>query len=159
LAENRPVAPGREEYLEAEKYEIKSWDINRVDSLKDLIRRVNRARQENAALQADRNLRFHNVDNEGLIAYSKTTDDLSNVILVVVNLDPHYTQSGWVSLPLEDLGLDPKQPYQVHDLLTDLRYLWHDSRNYVELNPHQIPAHVFRLRRRVRTERDFDYFM
>jgi starch synthase (maltosyl-transferring) len=120
---------------------------------------VNRARSENAALQADRNLRFHTVDNEELIAYTKATDDLANVILVVVNLDPHYVQSGWVTLPLAELGLDSNQPYQVHDLLTDMRYLWHGSRNYVELNPHQIPAHIFRIRKRIRSERDFDYFM
>jgi starch synthase (maltosyl-transferring) len=159
LGENRPLAPGREEYLNAEKYEIKTWDINRADSAKDFIGRVNRSRRENPALQADRNLRFHNVDNDQLIAYTKATDDLTNVVLVVVNLDPHYVQSGWVVLPLEELGLDPNQPYQVRDLLTDLRYLWHGPRNYVELNPRQIPAHIFRLRRRVRTERDFDYFM
>ncbi|HEV2382296.1 MAG TPA: alpha-1,4-glucan--maltose-1-phosphate maltosyltransferase [Terriglobia bacterium] len=159
LGESRPLAPGREEYLDAEKYEIRHWDIERLDSLQGLIGRVNRARRENAALQSDRNLRFHAVDNEALIAYSKSTDDLLNVVLVVVNLDPHYTRSGWVVLPLEELGLDPDQPYQVHDLLTDLRYLWHGPRNYVELNPHQIPAHIFRLRHRVRTERDFDYFM
>jgi starch synthase (maltosyl-transferring) len=159
LVENRPLAPGREEYLDAEKFEIKYWDIGRPESLRDFVRRVNRSRRENVALQADRNLRFHSVDNEELIAYTKATDDLSNVILVVVNLDPHYTQSGWVVLPLEELGLDSKQPYQVHDLLTDLRYLWHGPRNYVELNPRQIPAHIFLLRRRVRTERDFDYFM
>jgi starch synthase (maltosyl-transferring) len=160
LCENRAVAPGREEYVDAEKYEIKHWDIHRSDSLKDLIVRVNRSRRENSALQTDTTiLRFHAIDNEQLIAYSKATDDLSNIILVVVNLDPHYTQSGWVVLPLEQLGLDPQQPYQVHDLLTGNRYLWHGPRNYVELNPHQTPAHIFCVRRRIRTERDFDYFM
>jgi starch synthase (maltosyl-transferring) len=90
------------------------------------------------------------VDNEQLICYSKGTEDLGNVIVVVVNLDPNYTQSGWVELDLEALGLDPRQPYQVHDLLTDARYLWQDRHNYVELNPHVLPAHIFHLRRRVR---------
>jgi starch synthase (maltosyl-transferring) len=159
LCENRPLAPGREEYADAEKYEIKHWDINRSDSLKDLIARVNRSRRENLALQTDAILRFHSTDNEQLIAYSKATNDLSNIILVVVNLDPHHAQSGWVVLPLEQLGLDPQQPYQVHDLLTGARYLWHGPRNYVELNPHKIPAHILCVRRRIRTERDFDYFM
>jgi starch synthase (maltosyl-transferring) len=79
--------------------------------------------------------------------------------VTVVNLDPHHTQSGWVELPLEDFGLEPQQPYQVHDLLTDARYLWHGARNYVELNPQVVSAHIFRLRRRVRSEHDFDYFM
>ncbi len=159
LCENRPLAPGSEEYLNSEKYEVRHWDLSRPDSLKDFIARVNRIRKENPALHGDLSLRFHSVDNEELIAYSKTTEDLSNAILVVVNLDPHHTQSGWVELPLEELRIDPYQPYQVHDLLSDARYLWHGARNYVELNPHVAPAHIFVLRRRLRTERDFDYFM
>ncbi len=159
LGENRPKEPGSEEYLNSEKYEIKYWDVARPDSLKDLIARVNGVRRENYALHSDWSLRFHQIDNEQLICYSKRTDDLSNVILVVVNLDPHHTQSGWVEFPLEELGIDPQKPYQMHDLLSDARYLWQGSRNYVELNPQTIPAHIFRMRRRVRTERDFDYYM
>jgi starch synthase (maltosyl-transferring) len=159
LCENHPREPGSEEYLDSEKYEIKNCDIARPDSLKDFITRVNRIRRENPALHSDWSLRFHEVDNEQLICYSKRIDDLSNVVLVVVNLDPHHTQSGWVEFPLEELGIDPQKPYQMHDLLSDARYLWQGSRNYVELNPQIVPAHVFRMRRRVRTERDFDYYM
>lgn len=159
LCENQPREPGSEEYLDSEKYEIKFWDIERSNSLKDFIARVNRIRKENPALQSDSNLRFHTVDNDKLICYSKNTEDLSNIILVVVNLDPHYTHSGWVELPLRELGLDPTQPYQVHELLSDARYLWQGHRNYVELNPHISPAHILRIRRRIRTERDFDYYM
>ena len=159
FCENRPREPGSEEYLDSEKYEIKNWDIARPDSLKDFIARVNRIRRENPALHSDWDLRFHEIDNGQLICYSKRTDDLSNVILVVVNLDPHHTQSGWVEFPLEELGVDPQKPYQMHDLLSDARYLWQGSRNYVELNSQIVPAHVFRMRRRVRTERDFDYYM
>jgi starch synthase (maltosyl-transferring) len=159
LCEDRPKEPGSEEYLDSEKYEIKNWDIARPDSLKDFITRVNQIRRENPALHSDWSLRFHEVDNEQLICYSKRTDDLSNVILVVVNLDPHHTQSGWVKFPLEELGIDPQKPYQMHDLLSDARYLWQGSRNYIELNSQIVPAHVFRMRRRVRTERDFDYYM
>ena len=159
LCETRHREPGSEEYLDAEKYEIKRWDIERADSLKDFVARVNRIRRENPALQSDWSLRFHPIDNDQILCYSKNAADISNLILVVVNLDPHYTQSGWVSLPLESLGLDPQQPYQVHDLLSDARYLWHGPRNYVELNPNVVPAHIFRVRRRVRSERDFEYFM
>lgn len=159
LCENRPREMGSEEYLDSEKYEIKHWDIARSDSLKDFIARVNRIRRHNPALQSDWSLRFHHVDNEQLICYSKCTEDLTNVILVVVNLDPYSTQSGWVELPLEALGLDSQQPYQVHDLLSDACYLWHGSRNYVELTPQIVPAHIFRVRHRIRTERDFDYYM
>ncbi len=159
LCENRPREVGGEEYLASEKYEIKHWDITRPDSLKDFIARVNRIRRQNPALQSDRSLRFHHVDNDQLLCYSKCTDDRANVILVIVNLDPHHTHTGWVDLSLETLGLDLRQPYQVHELLSDARYLWQGSRNYVELNPQIAPAHIFRLRRRMRTERDFDYYM
>lgn len=151
--------PGSEEYLDSEKYEIKYWDLDQPASLKEFIARINRIRRENPALQQDRHLRFFPIDNEQLICYGKFTEDLSNIILVVVNLNPHYTQGGWLELPLQDLGLDPLQPYQVHDLLGDARFLWHGPRNYVELNPRVVPAHVFRIRRRVRTERDFDYYL
>jgi starch synthase (maltosyl-transferring) len=78
---------------------------------------------------------------------------------VVVNLDPHHAQAGLVELPLEELDLDPGQPYQVHDLLTDVRYLWHGPRNYVELRPGRQQAHIFAIRRRVQTEADFDYYL
>lgn len=159
LCENRPLRWGSEEYLDAEKYEIREWDRERVDSLRSLITRVNQVRRENPALRSNEGLTFHHVDNEQIIAYTKATEDLSNIILAVVNLDPHHTQSGWLELPLEQLGIDAHQPFQVHDLLDDGRYIWNGPRNYVELNPHKLPAHIFRVRRRVRTERDFDYFM
>ena len=159
LCENLPLAPGREEYLDSEKYEIKFWDIDRPDSLSGLIGRVNQIRRDNSAFQANYNLRFHDVDNDQIIAYSKSDEDRTNEVLVVVNLDPHYKQAGYISLPLEDLGLDPRQPYQAHDLLTDARYLWQGTRNYVELDPLTVPAHIFVIRRRVRTEHDFDYYL
>jgi starch synthase (maltosyl-transferring) len=159
LCENNPIAPGREEYLNSEKYEIKNWDIERPDSLRELIGRVNQIRRENPAFRANDNLHFHEVDNEQIIAYSKTNKDRTNVVLVVVNLDSHYKQSGFITLPLEDLGIDPRQPYQAHDLLTDARYLWHGPRNYVELDIQTVPAHIFVVRRRVRTEHDFDYYL
>ncbi|MEW5978683.1 MAG: alpha-1,4-glucan--maltose-1-phosphate maltosyltransferase [Acidobacteriota bacterium] len=159
LCENRPLVRGKEEYLDSEKYEIRHWDLARPDSLRDLIARINSIRKSNPALQSNDRLVFLPVDNEQLIAHAKTTEDLSNVILVVVNLDCHYKQSGWIDLPLAKLGLEADHPFQVHDLLTDARYFWHGSRNYIELNPHVLPAHILRVRRRVRTEQDFDYFM
>ena len=159
LCDNHPLAPGREEYLDSEKYEIKNWDIERPDSLRELIGKVNQIRHANPAFHANHNLRFHEVDNEQIIAYSKSNEDRTNEVLVVVNLDPHYKQSGFISLPLEDLGLDPRQPYQAHDLLTEARYIWHGMRNYVELDPQTVPAHIFVIRRRVRTEHDFDYYL
>jgi starch synthase (maltosyl-transferring) len=158
LCESTPREPGVEEYRDSEKYEVRHWDLTRPDSLKDLIGRVNRIRRENPALHFNHTLRFHPTDNESLICYSKTSPNRANAIVVVVNLDPHHTQAGWIDLQLEELGLSAEQPFQVHNLLSDARYLWHGSRNYVELNPHSVPARIFRIVPRVRTERDFEYF-
>jgi starch synthase (maltosyl-transferring) len=158
LSENRALAPGSEEYLDSEKYEIRNWDISREDSLAPLIGLVNRIRRESPELHANDRLRFHQVDNDQLIAYSKTTEDNSGILVVVVNLDPYHVQSGWLRLPLEELSVDPTQTYQMHDLLSDARYFWHGHTNYVELNPHVLPAHVFRVRRRIRTEEDFETY-
>jgi starch synthase (maltosyl-transferring) len=156
---NQPREPGSEEYLNSEKYEICHWDWRGPNPLRELIARVNRIRRENPALQANHTLRFHPVDNEQLIAYSKVSDDNSNLIITVVNLDPHRTHHGWIELPLDSLQLSEQHPFQVHDLLTDAHYLWHGPRNYIQLDPQFLPAHIFRVRRHVRNERDFDYFL
>ncbi len=181
LMERQPREPGSEEYLHSEKYELRHWDRQRADSLAPVIARMNRIRRENAALQHNRSLQFHRVDNDRLIAYSKRSvggvpvepalspeaeatrrDQLAagspqagtvpngaagedNLVLVLVNLDREYTQSGWVDLPLQELGLDPTRPYQLHDLLADAHYTWNGHWNYIELNPHVLPAHVFRV--------------
>jgi starch synthase (maltosyl-transferring) len=159
LLEHEPREPGSEEYRGSEKYQIRHWDLDRPDSLREIIARVNRIRRENPSLQQDRRLQFHDVGNEALLAYSKSSEDESNTVLVVVNVDPFHTQSGWLHLPPERLGLDPDAAYQVHDLLSDARYQWHGADQYVELNPHVLPAHVFRVRQRIRSERDFEYFV
>jgi starch synthase (maltosyl-transferring) len=138
LLEHLPREPGSEEYLNSEKYQLKRWERARADSLQALIARLNRLRHENPALQSDWSLRFHPVDNHQLLAYSKQHGD--NVILVVVNLDFHHPQSGWVDLDLEG-------SYQVHDVLSGGRYNWSRGRNYVQLSPHQLPAHVFQVQR------------
>jgi starch synthase (maltosyl-transferring) len=146
LCENRAVAPGSEEYLDSEKYQIRAWDIDRPDSLRGLIAVVNRIRRENPALQSNERLRFHRVDNDQLIAYSKVSEDSSNRILVIVNLDPRNTQSGFVEVPMEQFGLAPDASFEVEDLLTGARYAWRGSRNYVALNPGNMPAHILRVR-------------
>ena len=145
LGEHVPIKEGSEEYLNSEKYEIRVWDTENPKSLKDLIRRVNAIRRGSAALQGDWTLRFHRVDNEQLMAYSKVSEDGKDRIIVVVNLDPHNTQAGWVSLELEELQLGAEETYQVHDLLTDARYEWRGSRNFVQLDPANLPAHIFRV--------------
>ena len=120
---------------------------------------VNRIRRENSALGHRGRLRFLPVSNERLIAYARAVPDLSNLLVVVVNLDPHHAHAGEVELPLEELGIDAEQAFQADDLLGGGRYLWQGRRNYVGLDPQALPAHVFRVRRRLRTERDFDYFL
>jgi starch synthase (maltosyl-transferring) len=159
LCENVPLQPGSEEYLNSEKYELRHWDLHAAGSLSELIARVNRIRKENPALQSDRSLRFHATDNPSLLCYSKVTRDLTNAIVVVVNLECFHTQSGWVKLDLEAIGVDADHEFQVHDLLGEGQYMWHGSRNYVELTPESLPAHILRVRRLVRTERDFDYYL
>jgi len=159
LCENTPRQPGSEEYLNSEKYELKNADRHSSQSLKDLIARVNRIRRENLALRSNDNIRFHRTDNPLLICYSKATRDLSDVIIVVVNLDFSYRQSGWVDLDLESLALDSEQAFQVHDLLGEGTYSWRGARNYVELTPDSLPAHILRVQRTVRTEHDFDYYV
>jgi starch synthase (maltosyl-transferring) len=159
LMEHVPVKRGSEEYLNSEKYEIRHWDLDRADSMRPMITRVNAIRKENAALQNDWSIRFHSTENEQLISYSKESDDRSNLILVVVNLDPHYTQAGFVTLPLQELEIPLDRGYEAEDLLTGARYLWNGPRNYVELNPSKLPGHILRIHRRLKIETDFDYFL
>jgi len=159
LMEHVPVRQGSEEYLNSEKYEIRHWDLERPDSLRPLITRLNEIRKENAALQNDWSIQFHSTGNEQLIAYTKESDDRSNLILTVVNLDPHYTQSGFVALPLDALEIPLDRGYEVEDLLTGERYLWNGPRNYVELNPSRMPGHILRIHRHLKIESDFEYFL
>nr|AEQ20557.1 alpha-phosphotrehalase [uncultured bacterium CSLD10] len=158
LCESIPTEPGSEEYLNSEKYELKHWDLSSPKSLKDLIARINRIRRENPALQRDANLHFHNTDNTEVICFSKSTDDLSDIVIVLCNLDPFHKQTGWIDLDLVSLGLDPRRTFQAHDLLSDSRFLWHGARNYFELTPESLPAHIMKVRKWVRTESDFDYY-
>jgi starch synthase (maltosyl-transferring) len=146
LMESQPIQPGKEEYLNSEKYEVRSWDLSRPDSLRFLITLVNQIRRSNEALQSDWGLEFHPVDNEQLICYSKQSADGANLVIMVVNLDPYNTQSGLVDLRLDLLKVSYDTPYQVHDLLTDAVYTWRGARNYVSLNPHSIPAHILHVR-------------
>jgi starch synthase (maltosyl-transferring) len=159
LMEARPRESGSEEYLDSEKYEIRHWNRDDPGSLREFIARVNRIRRDNAPLQSDRGLQFHPVDNDNLLAYSKTREADADTVLVVVNVDPHHTQTGWLQLELHTLGLPTDKPFQVHDLLSGARFLWQGPRNYVSLDPNRAPAHIFRIRRRVRSEQDFDYFL
>jgi starch synthase (maltosyl-transferring) len=159
LLESKPRDAGGEEYLDSEKYELKQWDVDSPASLRPLIQRVNQIRRENPALQVTEGIRFHQTDNPQLICYSKTGADGRNPVLVVVNIDPYHTQSGWVDVDLDALGVNASEPFQVYDQLSDARYLWQGARNFVMLSPDAIPAHIFRVLKRVRSEKDFDYYL
>ncbi len=145
LCEHRPREPGSEEYWDSEKYQIRQWDLEQPESLAPLIKRVNNIRKQNPALQSDWRLKFHPTDNEQLIAYSKTTPDFKNIIVVIVTLDRYNPQSGQVNLPPAELGLPTDASLLAQDLLTGARYTWQGSNHYVALNPHGQPAHVLHI--------------
>ena len=158
LMEHSAREPGSEEYLDSEKYQLRHWDLEREDSLRDFIARLNRIRRDNPPLQSNRRLRFHAIDNAALLAYSKTSADGSQAVLVVANLDPHHPQAGFLDIDLEAIGLGADDAFQAHDLISGARYLWRGPRNYVALDPRHAAAHVLRIRHHLRSERDFDYF-
>jgi starch synthase (maltosyl-transferring) len=150
---------GREEYLNSEKYEIKQWDWNAKGNIRGVVERVNRIRRQNPAMQSIRNIELYSIDNEAMLCYGKTTPDRSNIIVTVVSIDPHHRQAGWVRLPLDHLEIEPHRPFLAHDLMTDDKYIWQGEMNYVELDPRIMPGHILHIRKRLRRETDFDYFM
>jgi starch synthase (maltosyl-transferring) len=157
LMEHEPVRSGSEEYLNSEKYEIRHWNLEQPETIAPLIARVNAIRNENAALQNDWSVRFHSTENDQIISYSKESDDGSNLILTVVNLDPKNTQAGMVTLPLNELGIPEDRGYDVEDLLTGARYLWNGPRNFVELNPTRMQGHILRIHHSQKRESESDY--
>jgi starch synthase (maltosyl-transferring) len=146
LCENEAL-PGREEYLDSEKYQFKERDWNAAGNIKDWIARLNKIRKENRALQFYDNLRFYHADNDAILFFGKMTAARDNIILVVVNLDPHHKQHSYVDVPIDQFGQMESDVYEVHDLLSDATYTWHGRRNYIELDPEIQPAHIFRVRR------------
>ena len=159
LLQARALRSGGEEYLDSEKFERRVWDRTQPESLVEFIAALNRARRENPALQSDASLRFLPIDNEQMLAYTKASADGSNIIVCVVNLDPHNTQSGWLELNAAEFGLEPHQAYQMHDVISNAHFLWHGPRNFVSLDPQRCPVHVMQLRAHLRREHDFDYFL
>ncbi len=158
LMEREPRT-GAEELARNEKYQLRAWDLDRPDSLRHVIARINRIRRDHAALHANRFLRFHPTDNDLVLCYSKRTADRRDVILIVVNLDPHHTHAAWIDLDLDDLGIAADETFQAHDLVGGAHYLWRGGRAYVELAPDVMPCHVLELRRFARTENQFEYFL
>jgi starch synthase (maltosyl-transferring) len=142
LAENEPVKPGSEEYRDSEKYQIRVRNFQDPRSLAELIARVNAIRHAHPALQRDWGLRFHATDNPNLLGYSKRSEDGTDLLLMIVNLDPHNMQHGFVQVPLVDWGLGPDSTLEVTDLLSHDRYVWRGEWNYVRLDPQALPAHI-----------------
>ena len=143
LQEHVARSEGSEEYLHSEKYEVRHWDLARPDNLAPLIATVNAARRAHPALQHNRTLRFHHVDNDGLIAYTKTAPG-PDIVLIVVNLQATRPNEGWVHLDVDALGIDADRPFALHDLLHGVSYEWRGATNYVVLDP-ATPAHLFHL--------------
>jgi starch synthase (maltosyl-transferring) len=157
LCENAAL-PNKEEYLDSEKYQWKERDWNAPGHIKELIAQLNRIRKDNRALHQFRNLRFHASQSDHILFFSKATEARDNVLLVAVLLDPWHAHSGVVHAPLELTGCAPDETYQVHDLLTDERFLWTGSANYIELHPQHRVAHVFRVRRKLLRESDYETY-
>lgn len=135
----------KEEYVDNEKYEIKHWDWTQYTRIGEIITRVNRIRKENAALQTTWNITFAGTSNDQIICYLKTDVDTNNNLLMVVNLDVFNTQGAHVKVPLDKLNIGYNEHYQVTDLLGGGKYQWTGDLNYVELNPYQMPAHIFKI--------------
>jgi starch synthase (maltosyl-transferring) len=159
LMERAPREPGSEEYLHSEKYQIREWNLNREDNLAPFIARLNHLRRTHRALQRNDSLRWLEIDNDQMIAYAKLLPDEDDALVIVANLDPYHAHSGWLELPLQDLGIEPGRSYRMDDLLGGESFLWTGARNFVRLDPQSVVAHVFRVRRHVRSEQEFDYFM
>jgi starch synthase (maltosyl-transferring) len=146
LCENEAL-PGREEYLDSEKYQFKERDWNAPGNIKDWMTKINKIRKQNRALQLYTNLRFYHAENDAILFYGKMTAARDNIILVVVNLDPHRKQHSFVDVPIEQFGQMESDEYRMQDLLSGATYTWRGRRNYVELDPEIQPAHIFLVRR------------
>ncbi len=142
LTESRPLHPGSEEYLDSEKYQLRVWDRDAPRSIANVVTRVNQLRHDHRALREAGTLHFQSVDNDRILGYSRSTADGRDRLLIFVNLDPTHVQAGWTDLDLGSIGLGSDQPFEVHDLLTGGRWLWQGRRNFVELRPQEIPAHI-----------------
>ena len=151
--------PGTEEYLDSEKYQIRMRDWDQPGHIKGYLRRLNRIRRENPALQTSRNLRFHQADSPHVLLYERRTATGDNAVLVAVSLDPFASHEAALHLPLAELGLAPGDTYELHELLTDARALGRGAVHTVTLDPNVSPAHIYRVGRWRRRERDFPYFV
>jgi len=158
LCENTPV-PGREEYLDSEKYHFKGRDWNAPGNIKDLLCSLNTIRRENRALQRLDNIRFLHAENDTILFYSKISTAADNILLVAVTLDPFNRQTAFVNVPVADFGIPEGMPYLLDDLLTGETFRWTGARNFIALDPWNRPAHILRVRRWSGRMRGHDVFV
>jgi starch synthase (maltosyl-transferring) len=158
LCEATPLAPGKEEYLDSEKYQIRAWDWDRPGNIRPLITRLNRIRRENRALHEYDNLRFYHADDDNVLFYGKMTDDRSSMLFVAVNLDPFSAHESVIHFPLDQMGIGWNDPWEVEELLTGERHFWQGGSHRVRLEP-DAPARIYRVRAWRSSEHGFDYFM
>src|SRR4029077_13887417 len=147
LCENVPFAPGSEEYLNSEKYEVKGRDWDAPGNLVGFVTRINRIRRAHRALQLYDNLRFHASSDPGVVWYSKVTPDGGEVVFVAASLDTDRVRAAVVEVPLDELGIAPDHPYRMHELLSDVSYEWRGPHGYFDLEPARDLAQIFHLRR------------
>lgn len=146
LCEGAPL-PGREEYLDSEKYQLKDRDWNKPGNIKPFITRLNRIRRGHPALQTYANIAFVPSENDQILAWCKWSHDRSDLMLMVVNLDAHRRQETLLHVPVDLLGLPHGTPYEVEDVLFEETYTWRDSTNFVSLDPRTKPVHLFHVKR------------
>ena len=138
--------PGKEEYLDSEKFQLRHWDWKKENKLTTLISKINKIRKEQTSLQQTNNIKFLAVENDQLLAYYKYSDDRENETIMIVNLDPYYGQKGWIQLPMSDLGIHEGQQVNVTDQITGSSYIWDKEWNFVELHP-ALPFHLFKIKK------------
>jgi starch synthase (maltosyl-transferring) len=158
LCEATPMAPGKEEYLNSEKYELKAWDWDREGNIRPLITRLNAVRRQNPAMQEYDNLRFYGADSDNVLFYGKMTPDRTNMVFVAVSLDPFAAHDTQLHFPLAEMGIGWNDPWEVEELLTGEQHFWHGSSQWVRLDP-GAPARIYRVRAWRSSEQGFDYFM
>lgn len=157
LCENTPV-PGKEEYLDSEKYQFRGRDWNAPGNIKDYLTKLNAIRSQNRSLRGFDNLRLHPVENDQILCFSKTTPARDNTVLVAVSLDPWNGQGGFLQVPVAEFGIEPEEVYAMEDLLTGEVFHWRGERNFIALDPRHRPAHVFRVRRKIGREAGVDLY-
>ena len=144
LCEATPI-PGKEEYLNSEKYDYKVWDWDRPGNIKDFITKVNDIRRDNPALHELDNLRFYPADDDNILFYGKMTPDRSNMVFICVNLDPFDPHVAELEFPLDAMGLKQGDTFQVEELLTGRKHLWRSAKQGVKLEPETNPVEIYRI--------------